>query len=149
MATTNQIRGDFGEQVVAKFEACPKCKRPNTLKRLPPNFKCADLICDFCGFLAQVKVCTVKDVGIPPDAILGAAWAPQEERMSAGIYFPLYIVALSPDAKARAIYYLSADLQDPCIFEPRKPLGPNARKAGWQGFRYRLSDIRDRLVRLR
>jgi len=90
---------------------------------LPPNFKCADLICDFCGFLAQVKACTVSDPAIPPDKILGAAWGPQKERMDAAIYFPLYVVALTADAKKHAIYYLSADLQEPDIFEPRNPLG--------------------------
>jgi type II restriction enzyme len=68
--------------------------------------------------------------------------------MDAGIYFPLYIVALDKDGKSNAIYYLSADLQEPDIFEPRNPLGPNARRAGWQGFNYRLAHIRDRVVRL-
>lgn len=148
MATPKQITGERGEQLVAAQCACPKCKRSKTLKRLPTNFKCADLICDFCGFLAQVKACTVKDITVPPDSVLGAAWSPQKDRMDAAIYFPLYIVALGPDAKQHAIYYLSADLQEPEIFEPRNPLGPNARRAGWQGFNYRLAHIRDRLVRV-
>ena len=42
--------------------------------------------------------------------------------MDAAIYFPLYIVALTADAKHHAIYYLSADLQDETIFEARKPI---------------------------
>jgi hypothetical protein len=68
--------------------------------------------------------------------------------MDAAIYFPLYIVAFAKLGRGRAIYYLSADLQEPDIFEPRKALGPNARRAGWQGFNYRLSHIRERLIRL-
>ena len=148
MATSKQKLGELGEQVVAKHCACPKCKRSKTLKRLPTNFKCADLICDFCGFLAQVKACTVKDPSCPPDSILGAAWGPQKERMDAAIYFPLYIVAFEKDGKGKAIYYLSADLQEPHIFEPRKPLSATAKRANWQGFNYRLTDIQDRLVRL-
>lgn len=128
--------------------ACPKCKRRNTFKRLPTNFKCADLICDFCGFLAQVKACTVKDVSSPPDTIRGAAWGPQKERMESAIYFPLYVVALTSGAKSKAIYYLSSDLQEPEIFEPRNPLGQSARRAGWQGFNYRISHIRERMIRL-
>lgn len=148
MATAKQKLGERGEKLVAQLCSCPKCKRLKTLKRLPTNFKCADLICDFCGYLAQVKACTVKDVTCPPDSILGAAWGPQTERMDASIYFPLYIVAISPDGKREAIYYLSADLQEPGIFEARKPLSLAARRAGWQGFHYRLEDIRDRLVRL-
>lgn len=148
MATEQQITGEVGERLVAQNCACPKCKRSKTFKRLPANFKCADLICDFCGFLAQVKACTVKDTSRPPDTILGASWGPQKERMDAAIYFPLYIVALIADANRYAIFYLSADLQEPEIFEPRDPLSSNARRAGWRGFNYRLTHIRDRLVRL-
>ena len=68
--------------------------------------------------------------------------------MESGIYFPLFIVAVAKTGKAKAIYYLSADLQDPEMFEERPPLGPNARRAGWIGFYYRLSKGHDRLVRL-
>ena len=148
MPTDKQALGERGEKLVAASCACPGCKRLKTLKRLPTNFKCADLICDFCGLLAQVKACTIKDVTAPPDSILGAAWEPQKERMEAAIYFPLYVVAASPDRKNHAIYYLSADLQDRDTFEARNPLSPAAKRAGWQGFYYRLAHIRDRLVRL-
>lgn len=148
MPTDNQLKGEFGEKLVAKACACPKCKMGNRLQRVPPNFKCADVICDFCGYLAQVKTTSVVDVNVPPDNIMGAARGPQKARMGAGIYFPLYIVALSKDGKSNAIYYLSADLQEADIFEARNPLGPNARRAGWQGFNYRLAPIRDRLVRI-
>jgi hypothetical protein len=148
LATEQQNTGEVGERLVAAKCACPRCKRLKTLKRLPANFKCADLICDFCGFLAQVKACTVKDPSAPPDTIMGAAWGPQKERMDAAIYFPLYIVAVAKEGNERAIYYLSADLQEPHIFEPRNALSDSARRAGWQGFNYRLTHIRDRLVRL-
>lgn len=148
MPTDKQKLGERGEQLVAKYCACPKCKRSKTLKRLPTNFKCADLICDFCGFLAQVKACTVADPSCPPDTILGAAWGPQKERMDSAIYFPLYIVAFAKSGAQSSIYYLSADLQDPDIFEPRTPLSATAKRAGWQGFNYRLTHIRERLVKL-
>lgn len=148
LGTEKQITGETGEKLVAATCACPKCKRSKTLKRLPTNFKCADLICDFCGFLAQVKACSVDDPASPPETVMGAAWAPQKERMDAAIYFPLYIVALERQGNGSAIYYLSADLQEPHIFEPRNPLSATARRAGWQGFNYRLTNIRERLVRL-
>lgn len=144
--TTRQVLGDFGEAQVVQQCKCPKCKRAKTLKKLPPNFRCADVICDFCGFLAQVKATQVADVNVPPKAVMGAAWGPQEERMSSGIYFPLFLVLKGE--QGQAIYYLSADLQDPEIFEKRKPLGPQARRAGWQGFIYRLDRLRGGLVRL-
>jgi type II restriction enzyme len=149
LATGRQITGDAGEVLVANECSCPKCKRIKTLKRLPTNFKCADLICDFCGFLAQVKTCKTNNVAIPPASVLGAAWGPQKERMDAAIYFPLYLVAFALSGKEYAIYYLSADLQDPDLFEVRKPLGRSARRAGWQGFTYRLAHIKERLIRLK
>ena len=95
MRTAKQKLGDFGEELIRKKFNCPKCKRAKTLKKLPPNFKCADLICDFCGYLAQVKTHNVKDINKFPKMVLGAAWGPQKERMDAGIYFPLYVVLKS------------------------------------------------------
>ena len=139
VATDKQKLGEYGETIVVKLCRCPKCKREKSLKKLPPNFKCADLVCDFCGFLAQVKAKTVKDITVLPKQVLGAAWGPQKERMDAGIYFPLYLVLKSGNNSS--IYYLSADLQPPELFVARKPLSSNARRAGWQGFYYDLTKL--------
>ncbi len=59
--------------------------------------------------------------------------------MDAGIYFPLYIVLVN--SKKFAMYYLSADLQTPEMFVPRKPLSSTAKRAGWQGFYYDLRTV--------
>lgn len=116
--------------------------------RLPRNFKCADVICDFCGFLGQLKASSVRDVADIPNRILGAAWEPQRERMEASIYFPLFLVLVSEN-RSYSIFYLSADLQTPAMFVPRSPLSEKARRAGWRGFIYELSSVRGRFVRLR
>lgn len=116
--------------------------------RLPPNFKCADVICDFCGYLAQVKTATVRDISVVPKGVLGAAWGPQKERMDASIYFPLFLVLVGP-RKEYAIFYLSADLQSEAMFRPRSPLSKTARRAGWQGFTYEFGAVRSAFVRLR
>jgi len=141
MATSKQLLGAWGERLVAKSCGCPRCKRQKTLKLLPANFKCADLICDFCGFLAQVKTVTAPAASLLPKTILGAAWAPQKDRMDSGIYFPLFLV-LSASAEY-AIYYLPTDFQSPALFSARKPLSSSARRAGWQGFMYMLEAIPD------
>ncbi len=139
LATDKQVLGNFGEQYVANNVNCPSCKSSGkSLKLLPTNFKCADLICDFCGYLAQVKSVTVSNLDELPNQILGAAWAPQKERMDSGIYFPLFIVAYK-DKKNIAIYFLPSDLQTSQMFLPRKPLSKSARRAGWQGFMIDLS----------
>ena len=137
--TNKQLLGERGEILVTKKCPCPKCKSEKSLKRLPANFKCADIVCDFCGYLAQVKSKNVKDIDKVPDQILGAAWSVQKERMDSGIYFPLYIVLINE--KKYSIYYLPVDYQDKEIFEKRKPLSKNAKRAGWQGFYYDLKKI--------
>ena len=142
MATARQALGSFGEERIVRECGCPRCRRAGTLVRLPPNFKCADVICDFCGYLAQVKAATVKAVDMLPRQVLGAAWAPQRERMEAGIYFPLFLVLAAADKASHAIYYLPADLQRPEMFKPRKPLSLTARRAGWTGFMYDLEPVR-------
>jgi hypothetical protein len=148
MPTTFQELGLFGEQAVIRDCACPKCKRNRTLVRLPPNFKCADIVCDFCGYLGQVKAAKVKDISVIPKTVLGAAWKPQKERMDAAIYFPLFLVLAQSDLKKYAIYYLSADLQTPELFKARAPLSSTARRAGWQGFIYETNKVRNSFVRL-
>ena len=104
------------------------------------------MICDFCGFLAQVKSIASRDLQKIPDTILGAAWSVQKARMDSGIYFPLFLVLMN--GRNSAIYYLSADTQKPEMFKPRNPLGVNARRAGWQGFLYLLKDVKTAFVRV-
>ena len=132
--TEKQLLGNFGEKIVRKSQNCPKCKRKQTLKSLPPNFKCADIVCDFCGYLAQVKSFSTKNTDRLPDQIRGAAWGPQKERMDAGIFYPLYLIAVSPSSKGYGLWYLPADLQNFEMFVPRKPLSSKAKRNGWQGF---------------
>ena len=148
MPTAKQVVGKFGEQRVVKDCACPSCKRERSLVCLPNNFKCADVICDFCGYLAQVKTATRADPSTLPKQVLGAAWGPQRERMAAGIYFPLFLVLATKARREYCIYYLSADLQSEEIFKPRKRLAPTAKRAGWQGFVYDLEPVKSRFVRL-
>ena len=149
MATERQSLGAFGEQRVVKDCACPRCKRSRTLVRLPNNFKCADVICDFCGYLAQIKTARVSNIETVPNTVLGAAWRPQQERMASSIYFPLFLVLTSNTRTSYSIFYLSADLQNPSMFQPRSSLSAQARRAGWQGFIYNLRPVQDRFVRIR
>ncbi|MBW8640407.1 DpnI domain-containing protein [Hoeflea sp. WL0058] len=148
MRTGRQQLGDWGEKVVAKTCLCPNCKKHNTLKLLPANFKCADLICDFCGYLTQVKTAKVKDVNRIPKYVLGGAWGPQKDRMQAAIYFSMYLVLTTEERTEYSILFLSRDLQNERMFVPREPLSPNAKRAGWQGFRINLAEMADRFVRL-
>lgn len=147
MQIDRQKLGVLGEKHVIKQCGCPNCKKTGTLVRLPANFKCADIICDFCGYLAQVKTARVNNIGSVPDRILGAAWGPQSERMDAAKYFPLFIVLIN-NLDAYSIYYLSADLQNREMFKSRKPKSTTARRAGWRGFIIDTSTVKNYFVKL-
>jgi hypothetical protein len=142
------LLGAFGEKAVAKNCDCPRCKRIQTLRALPPNFRCADVICDFCGYVAQVKAVTSNDIERLPKTVLGAAWGPQNARMQAGIFIPLFIVLTNDDLSRYSIYYLPGDLQLPKMFKSRTPLKDTAKRAGWQGFMYDLDLVKQRIVRV-
>jgi hypothetical protein len=144
MATRHQTLGVRGERAVSQRVPCPQCNRLRHLARLPPNFQCADLICKFCGFLAQVKAVTLPEgTSEFPPRILGAAWGPQQAQMIAGIFHGLFLVGFWANGKLVRIDYvpahvLQASLQ---VFEPRNPLRASARRAGWQGFYYNLTKL--------
>ena len=140
--TPKQEIGYQGESEVRQRVPCPRCRRPRHLTPLGPNFQCADLICKFCGYLAQVKSITVPGDSLP-DRILGAAWGPQHEQIVAGIYQPLSIAAFSPLGLLKWIDFVPAHILQACptVFEPRKPLSASARRAGWQGFYYNLTQL--------
>jgi hypothetical protein len=147
MATDRQKLGELGERLVCQRSNCPRCKHPGTLRRLPTNFECADVICDFCGYLAQVKPARSKGLEEVPNEVLGAAWSAQHERMNAGIYFPLFLVLVTPRREC-SCYYLAADLQSPEIFKERRPLSGTARRSGWQAFTFVLREKKDAFVRV-
>lgn len=136
--TSFQLLGELGELTVIKTCPCPKCKSRHTLRRLRANFKAADVICDFCGFTAQVKAVTVRKPKQKLKSLLGAAWSVQQERMKSLIYLPLFIVTVLKGTPERVLY-VPSDLQVDSMFKPRKPLSKTARRAGWQGFVYDLS----------
>ena len=91
---------------------------------MPVNFRCADIICDFCGYLAQVKATERADVGtLPPDRSWELHGGRKTSAWTAGIYFPLFIVVANLDRSAHAVYYLPADLQQPEMFQQRDLFG--------------------------
>lgn len=145
MATDRQDLGDRGEKAVCKHATCPRCNRLRQFRQLPPNFECADIICKFCGFLGQVKATRLADDSDAlPNRIMSAAWGPQHQRILAGVYNGLYLVGFRKDGRRLIrIDYVPPHILEsaPEVFEPRKPLGPNAKRAGWQGYLLNISKL--------
>lgn len=75
--------------------------------------------------------------------ILGAAWGPQHEQITASIFHSLYVVSFSSSGRLLRIDYIPSHIlqSSPEVFEPRAPLRETAHRAGWQGFIYNLSKI--------
>jgi hypothetical protein len=143
MPTARQDLGKRGEIAVCRQAVCPRCNRVRHFKQLPVNFECADIICKFCGFLAQVKTARLSDGATEfPDRIMGAAWGPQQDRILAGIYHGIYLVGYRQDGKTlvRIDFVPPHIIQaTPSAFEPRKPLRKTAKRAGWTGFMLNVS----------
>lgn len=78
-----------------------------------------------------------------PDRIPGAAWGPQHDQMIAGIFHGLYIAGFTGRKRLVRIDYVPAHVlqASPEVFEPKAPLGPTAKRAGWQGFTYNLAKL--------
>ena len=61
-----------------------------------------------------------------------AAWAWSTKPNGSSSARPaLFIVVANADRSAHAVYYLPADLQQPEMFQQRRPLRATARRAGW------------------
>jgi type II restriction enzyme len=144
MPTKHQSLGAKGEKAVSDHVACPRCNRMKHLSKLQKNFQCVDLICKFCGYLAQVKATTLEEGSDElPRKLLGPAWAPQHEQIIAGIYHGLFIVGFTPRIRLVFIDYVPAHVLQACpeVFEPRNPLRSTAKRAGWRGFNYNLEKL--------
>jgi len=106
--TLNQKIGIIAEKAVRQHCKCPKCKKRSArLKPLPNNFKCVDVVCDFCGYLAQVKgtrTNTHREITL----VRAGGWKVLKERLDAGIYFPVFIVKVQGETPT-GIYYVPAD----------------------------------------
>jgi hypothetical protein len=142
VATKKQQLGARGEKAVREHVPCPHCARIRHLTPLQTNFPCADLICKFCGFLAQVKTYNLKASDALPGRIPGAGWRVQHEQIMAGIYHGLYLVGIR-DADLIRIDYVPAHILQACpdVYRPRKALSATAKRAGWVGFEYDIEAL--------
>jgi len=139
---TTQELGKQGEKAVCAHVPCPRCGREKQFRPLPTNFECVDVICKFCGFLAQVKATSRASSDGPPATVLGGAWRPQHQRVIAGIFHPVYVVTYAGTSLTR-IDYVPAHMlgAHPAVFKPRAKLSESAKRAGWQGFVYDFREL--------
>jgi type II restriction enzyme len=92
-----------------------------------------------------VKTATLSEGATDfPDHIAGAAWGPQQDRILAGIYHGLYLVGYRRGSRTLVrIDFVPPHIIEatPNVFEPRKPLSDQAKRAGWTGFLLNVSAL--------
>jgi hypothetical protein len=68
---------------------------------------------------------------------------PQHEQIMAGIYHGLFIAGFTPTGRLVRIGFVPPRVLQgsPEVFKPRRPLSPNAKRAGSQGFVYNLTKL--------
>ena len=113
-----------------------------TSRRLPTNFKCADVICDFCGFLAQVKAVSSKNIETVPRTILGAAWRVQRKGWSQESTF--LCISFGSMIAGSTPFSISRRNAEPGHLRREKA----TKRSGWQGFIYDLTGRENSIVRL-
>ena len=132
--------GRIGEEAVVRFVKCPRCNEKKLTRLVERGFPCVDVICKFCGFLAQVKS-TIGEVGERPTRALGANWEPQKKQILADIFHALYVVSVE-NGKANRIWYVPEHMLrvSPAAFEPGNVTydGKSRRR---QNFVYNLQKI--------
>jgi type II restriction enzyme len=133
----SQIARVLTEDWAARNLFCPPCKKLR-LQTARDNTKVIDFICEHCSETYQLKSQN-KPLG---EKVLDSAYGPMIESIKSNRTPNLFLLHYNSQnycAENLLIvprYFLTLS----CI-EPRKPLSPNARRAGWIGCNIVLKDI--------
>lgn len=117
---------------------CPGCG--GSLRLLPPNTKVADFECNQCGEMYQLK-----SQSRPFERkILGAEYKSTIKSIQSGRHPSLILLEYDRiSMMVRNLEFIHKSWISPSVVVPRKPLGPNARRANWQGCQLDLDQIPD------
>lgn len=133
----SQVARVLTEDWAARNLFCPSCKKPK-LQTARDNTKVIDFLCDNCSEVYQLKSQS-KPLS---EKVLDSAYGPMIDSIKKNRtpnLFLLHYNSQSYCAENLMIvprYFLTLS----CI-EPRKPLSPNARRAGWIGCNIILKEI--------
>lgn len=124
---------DWGERNLF----CVSCKR-NALARARDNTRVVDFICDRCKETYQLK-----SRGTPlGKKVLDAAYVPMLEAVKRNKAPNLILLHYdSVEYCVQNLLLVPRYFLSPSCIEPRKPLSPHARRAGWVGCNILLSEL--------
>lgn len=137
-----QIARVMTEAWVAREIACPGCSH-GALMPAPNNTPVIDFVCRECDREYQLKSSSTPIGRRLPDA----AYEPFRTRVLAGraphLLVLHYVRALGSPPNVEDVLLIPKEALSPSCIEPRPPLGPTARWAGWIGCNVRLDRVPD------
>ena len=114
--------------------ACPADRLPP----LPNNTRVGDFRCAACGEEYELKSGQGAVAGVLP----AGAWGAMKQRLAAANNPSLFVMGYDRAAhRVSELIVVPRHFFTEAIIRPRPPLGPDARRAGWQGCTIRLKDV--------
>lgn len=116
---------------------CPNCGNAK-LNQFPPNLPVADFFCASCNDQYELKS-QKKEFGAK---LANGAYETKMERLRSDSSPNLILLKYDQmAAEVRSVCVVPKRFFIPSIVEKRKPLGPNARRAGWVGSNILISKV--------
>ncbi|NJC40127.1 type II restriction enzyme [Brevundimonas alba] len=135
-SATQQAR-HLTEGWMAEHGFCPACPA-DRLPPLPNNTRVGDFRCAACGEEYELKSGQGAVAGVLP----AGAWGAMKQRLAAANNPSLFVMGYDRVAhRVSELIVVPRHFFTGAIIRPRAPLGPDARRAGWQGCTIRLKDV--------
>ena len=126
----------MSESWVAHNIFCPICGNPH-ISNLSNNMPVADLSCDYCGEIFELK----SKCGIIGNKIADGAYSTMIKRITGSDNPDLFVMQYSTDLQVVDLTLIPKFFFTPEIIEKRKPLSATAKRAGWIGCNILYSGI--------
>ncbi len=126
----------MSESWVAHNIFCPICGNPH-ISNLNNNMPVADLSCDYCGEIFELK----SKRGKIGNKITDGAYSTMINRITSSDNPDLFVMQYSADLQVVNLTLIPKFFFTPSIIEKRKPLSATAKRAGWVGCNILYSSI--------
>lgn len=113
---------------------CPACRR--RLEQARVNMPVLDFVCPLCGggYELKSKVCRYSNT------MAGGEFSTMVRRIT-GADAPSFFFMWRDMVRVHSFFVTPAHFMVPQVVQARRPLGPEARRAGWQGCTILLNEV--------
>lgn len=126
----------MSESWVGKNLFCPSCGNPH-LSNLPNNMPVADLRCEHCGEVYELK----SKKGKFGNKITAGDYSAMIHRITSSDNPDLILMEYTDDLQVNNIIFIPKFFLVSSMIEKRKPLSSDARRSGWTGCNILYSKI--------